>query len=185
MKKLMGILLAVVILAGCRGSGEGVDMPVALRNAVCARGCSFLLHITADYGQEAYTFSMDCRAEPDGTVTFSVTEPDSISGISGIFQSDQGKLTFDDQALAFTPLTDGQLTPVSAPWLLIKTIRGGYIKSAGSSGEGYVFQIDDSYMEQALHLDIYTDAKGTPIAADYLWKDHRIISVRVENFAFL
>lgn len=159
---------------------------MGLRAKLLAQDCQFEAVVTADYGDKVYTFTMVCRTEDDGGLTFTVLEPESIAGITGEIREESGKLTFgDDQALAFDTLAEGQVTPVTAPWLLIKTLRGGYLTSCGTEDELLRVTIDDSYADDALTLDIWLDSLDQPVAADILWQGRRMLSIQVRSFAFV
>ena len=146
MKRCLPLLLCICLLWGCSG-GESMDQALAMRSAIeQANSCAFRARITADYGDQVYVFVMECQADPKGNVTFTVAEPEVIAGITGKLSADGGSLTFDDQVLAIPMLTDEQITPVAAPWILIKTLRAGYITSCS---KGRV-TIDDSYADDAL-----------------------------------
>ena len=95
-----------------------------------ASACVFRMDITADYEDQLHTFSMDCRMDSQGSVTFTVLKPDTIAGITGMLSGDGGGLTFEDTVLHFPMLADGRLSPVSAPWILMKTLRGGNMIAA-------------------------------------------------------
>lgn len=186
MKRWVWILLALVILAGCANENEDLDRAMALRaELLAADGCSFTTTITADYGDKLHTFRVECLANERGGITFSILEPESLSGITGTVSAEGGKLTFDDEMLAFDLLADGQVTPVSAPWLLIKTLRGGYLKSCGQDGELLRLSVDDSYEEDALHLDIWLDGADVPKRAEVVWQQRRILSMTIEDFEIL
>lgn len=149
-------------------------------------GCSFQAVITADYQEELYQFTLDCRCDEQGTLQFTVVEPESISGISGEISGEGGKLTFDnEEALVFQTLADGQITPVTAPWLLVKTLRSGYVTSCCMEEDLLRASIDDSYEDDALHFDIWFTADDIPKCAEILWADRRILSLEVTNFEFL
>ena len=75
--------------------------------------------------------------------------------------------------------------PVCAPWIFAKTLRGGYVTSCGMEEELMRVSIDDSYREDALHLDIWFDEANKPKHAEILWKDRRILSLEVKEFEFL
>ena len=186
LKRCVGIVLLCVLLTGCAGQNQELDRVMTFRAALLAgSGCSFDASVTADYGDEVYTFSMACLGDGQGNLTFSVTEPETISGITGSISNDGGKLTFDDKALAFALLADGQVTPVSAPWLLVKTLRGGYVTSCTMEEDLLRVSIDDSYQEDALHLDIWFGQGDNPVRAEILWDDRRILSLEVKNFEIL
>lgn len=148
-------------------------------------GCSFDAVITADYQDVLYTFEVCCRGDEQGNLTFTVVEPETISGITGSINSEGGELTFDNQALAFERLADGQLTPISAPWLLVRTLRGGYVSSCTTEDQRLRVAINDSYEEDALRLDIWFGAGDVPEYAEILWEDRRIVSLEVKNFEIL
>lgn len=179
-------MLLVLLLCGCSGKSEELDRVMALRAKLLgSAGCSFDTVITADYGDLTCTFSAECVADGQGNLMFTVTKPETIAGITGTVSNEGGKLTFDDTALTFELLADGQVTPVSAPWLLIKTLRGGYVTACGSQGEQITVAIDDSYEEDALHLDIRLGEDDLPVYAEIVWKQRRILSLEIENFKIL
>ena len=128
-KKLAVLLIVLLFLGGCSGKQEELERAMTLRAKLLASECSFDAKITADYGDKLYAFAMTCQGDSRGNLTFTVTEPESIAGITGIISQDGGRLTFDDTALYFDLLTDDQLSPVSAPWIFLKALRGGYITS--------------------------------------------------------
>lgn len=185
MKRVFAAVLAVLMLAGCGLENGELDRAMKLRAELLAAGCSFDAEITADYGDKIYTFSLTCQGNSAGDVTFEVTAPESIAGITGRITDEGGFLTFDDAALAFPLLADEQISPVSGPWILLKTLRGGYVTACGTEGEGLRLSVDDSYEEDALHLDIWLDGNDLPTRAEILWDGRRIVTVAVENFQIL
>lgn len=185
MKRILAIFLLLFTLCGCNVTSSDMDDAMELRNRLLSGGCGFDVKITADYIEKVYKFRMNCSVDSHGTMTFSVTEPDSIAGISGSISDEDAKLTFNDQVLLFETIADGQITPVSAPWLLIRTLRSGYLKACGSYDGGLYIQIDDSYAEDALHLEVWTDENNIPVQAEIQWQGRRVLSMSVENFTFL
>ena len=132
-----------------------------------------------------YQFSMSCKGDKQGNLAFSVTAPESISGITGTVAETGGHFTFDGTALTFATIADGQVTPITAPWLFLKTLRSGYIASCASADGTTYLQIDDSYNDSALHLDIWLDAEDMPVRAEILWEGRRILSIIVKDFLIL
>jgi len=186
MKRIFCLIVCFVILAGCRKTNEELDKALLFRQRLIAGdGCKFICGITADYGDVIYQFSMDCQSNKQGDLSFSVTEPESIAGIAGAITDIGGHLTFDGTALAFAPIADGQLTPVTAPWIFLKTLRSGYIASCARVDGGIYLQINDSYLENALHLDIWLNDDGQPIQGEILWEGRRVLSVTVKDFTIL
>ena len=185
MRKLAVIMCIALLLSGCMGGNQELDRAMELRALLLSNSCSFQTEITADYGDKIHTFGMYCEADSQGNVGFSVTSPDSISGITGRFSNREGQLTFDDVALTFPLLADGQVTPVSAPYILIKTLQGGYVRSVGLDGDYLRVTIDDSYEEDALQVDIWLDGNNLPIRAEILYDGRRILSMAITDFRFL
>lgn len=145
-------------------------------------GCTFRADITADYGDRLYAFSVSCEGNSQGDLSFTVAEPEPISGIAGTVTRGSGFLTFDDTALQFPLLADGQLAPVSAPWVFLRTLRSGCLTSAGADGELLRLSIDDSYREDALHLDIWLGEEDLPVRAEILYGERKILSMDVRDF---
>lgn len=179
---LLLLLVPVCLLAGC-AENDVLNRMMSLReNLLAGNGCSFDVQVTADYEDQLFTFSMQCTADPEGTVNFTITAPETLAGIGGQISAKEGHLEFEDKVLVFDLLTNGIATPVSAPWLLVRTLLGGYISAGGADGELYLFQIDDSYEEDPLRLDIWIDENNIPVAADIIWDGRRVVALTIENF---
>ena len=183
MKRFGVLLMLVVLFTGCTGKGQELDHVMALRGAMLgAETISFQAEVTADYGDALHEFSVECQGDNRGDLRFEVIGPESISGITGEFASGQGKLTFDDVALAFPLLADGQISPVSGPWIFLKTLLGGYLTSCCQEGEYLRVTIDDSYADDALQLDIWLDEDEDPVRAEISFDGRRIVTMDIEDF---
>ena len=186
MKRVAAILVVLSVLVGCKSLSSEIDRAMSLRSRLLrSNGLEFDAKITADYGDRIHNFSMHCSSDTLGNIKFTVTEPSTIAGITGTVSEDGGKLTFDDQALAFELLADGQIAPVSAPWILIHTLFSGYLSSCGIDGSGLRISIDDSFKDAPLHIDIWTDQEDLPVRGEVLWQGRRILSIEVSDFKIL
>ena len=178
------VLCLIFFLNGC-ASNRPVENALLLRDKIAnSNGCSFYAKIVADYGNEIYSFSMDCLTDKVGNLTFTVVKPTTLNGITGKVDVAGGAITFDDKILAFQTMADGQVTPVSAPWLLIKALRSGYIKGCTDEKDGFQISVDDSYEEDALHLNIWVQ-DDVPRSGEIFWQGRRVLTVTVENFLYL
>lgn len=185
MKRASWILLLGIVLCGCSGE-DLLDRALEFRTRMlAASGCIFHAEVTADYGDKLYTFGMDCSADADGKLSFRVAEPETIQGISGSVDNSGGELTFDDTVLQFDLLADRQLSPVSAPWVLVKSLRSGYIASAGEEDGLLRLTLYDSYEDGALQVDVWMDEKDLPVRFEILYKGKRILSVMVKDFKLM
>lgn len=179
------VIILAVLLTGCSSEEKGMDRVLQLRqNLQECTGCSFAVEITADYGDELYTFEVQCSMDEQGNLAFTISEPETIAGITGTITDTGGNLTFDDQMLAFPVLTDGLITPVSAPWVLLRTLRGGYLRACSESEAGLMVIIDDSYQDDSLQLDIWLDEEDLPKEAEILWQGRRVVSMTVKDFVY-
>lgn len=183
--KWMCCLLLASLLSGCAAENRELARAMEFREKLlAAQGCTFQVEVTADYGDSLQSFSMDCRGDEQGTVAFTLTAPERIGGIQGEIDNGGGNILYDGEALSFPLLTDDLLTPASAPWIFLKTLRSGYLTSACQEEDRLHLCIDDSYEEDALFLDIWLNEEDQPERADILHDGHRILSLEVENFVF-
>ena len=183
MKQLAAVMIALVLLSGCTGKRDELDRAMKLRASLLGcLGCSFDVTITADYGDELHKFSMNCRSGGRGDVEFTVLQPESIAGITGQISSGEGKLTFDDVVLQFPLLADNQVTPISGPWILMKTLLGGYLTAVCEEDDLLHLTINDSYEEDALQMEIWLNSDDVPVCAEILYDGRRIVTMTVENF---
>ena len=98
------------------------------------------------------------------------------------WDSGTGNLTFDDVVLSFALLADGQLTPVSMPWVVVNALRSGYIVSAGKEGDHTRLTVKDTYAADALRVDLWLDDADIPVQAEVAWQDRRILTMEIQNF---
>lgn len=185
MKRIALLLCALLLLTGCSGKNQDLDAAMNLRSKLLSKAVSFDAQVTADYGDKTYTFSMNCKADTQGNLTFTVVEPEIISGITGKVSATGGKLVFDDVALGFDLMADEQFSPVSGPWLLMKTLRSGYLTSCNREGDALRISIDDSYNDDALHLDIWLNGEDVPVRGEIMWQGRRLLTISVKNFTFV
>lgn len=182
MKRFWAAMMLVMFLAGCQKDGGEFEKVMGLRSRILnSNGCSFEAEVTADFSDHAYSFAMDCEADGQGNVSFAVTSPETIAGISGRVESGTGKLVFDNTALVFDLKADGYLSPVSAPWIVMKALRSGYVRICGEEEGKIRATIHDSYEEDALHLELWL-AEGNPVWAEIYQDNRRILTVGVKNF---
>lgn len=186
MKRRLAVLVcALYLLSGC-SSHNNMDKAISLRTDILSgSGCAFECEITADYGEKLYTFGMECKGDKEGNLTFTVSKPTTIAGICGSVTGTKGALTFDDRVLAFETIADGYLTPVSAPWVFLKTLRSGYLRSCVETEDGICMQIDDTYAESSLQLWIYADKNAVPTGGEIFWNNRRILTLHVDQFTIL
>ncbi len=173
------------MLCGCTQNNKPIDRAMSLRQSVLkGNGCSFSVMLTADYQDVCYEFAMKCDADGQGNVHFEVTSPDSINGIKGMISEGSRKLTFDDQALLFSMLADGQISPVCGPWVFLKALRNGYIDSCAQEDNGLLIRLSDTIADNVVKINVQT-RDNIPYFAEIIYDEKRILSMRIENFCVL
>lgn len=186
MRRIITVICLLILLAGCGGNNAELDKAMTLRkNVISAEKCSFRASITAEYDDIIHSFDLKCETEKNHEMLFEVVKPDTIAGITGKITQSDGMLTFDNEMLAFALLIDGRLSPISAPWLMLQMIKGGYIVACGEEGDGAHIQLEDTYEGEKILLDLYTDKHNKPIRADIIWNGMRSLSVVVSDFSIV
>ena len=110
MKRLIGLCVLMIFLVGCSHESSALDRAMQLRSQLMAQEyCSFEAHIVADYGDVIYNFTLDCVGNATGDIRFTVTEPESSSGITGKLSQQSSQITFDDVALSFPMLAEATM----------------------------------------------------------------------------
>ena len=183
MKKLALSFLMLFLLTGCAQKTPELQKAMELRESLLnGEGCSFLCEITADYGDSVHKFSADCQGDAQGNVTFTVTAPETISGIRGQISDRGGEILFDETALHFGLLTDRQLSPVSGPWIFLKTLRGGYLMNGGKEEDLIHIGARDSYEEDALLVDLWLGPGEMPQRSEILFRGRKILTLEIQDF---
>ncbi len=179
------LFAAMLMIAGCSSKKDGQNDMLKLREVISGKEYAFLAIIHADFGDNTYDFKLDCQFDTAGSMTFSIVSPDTISGITGKIHSSGGELTFDDKAVAFHLLADGNISPVCAPWLAMRGVRSGFISSWGSEQDGKVFTIDDTFEDLNVSFRVLVARDLQIKSVEIYWEDRCILSIAVENFRYL
>ena len=82
-------------------------------------------------------------------------------------------------------LAEGRLAPISAPWVLLKALRSGYISSVGKEGEQWRLTVLDSYEEDALVIDVWFEDDWRPIHSEILFMGEKILTMTLSDLRFV
>ena len=159
-----------------------MEEALALRSRCLAGTVSFEAEIRADYITNIESFRLDCAFDETGRMSFTVTDPDDIGGIQGTVTGTEGTVTFDDVVLGYPLLAEGRISPLAAPWVLVKALREGCIIAVGREGESLHLTVDDSYADNALTVDIWLE-EGKVEEAEIAWEGRRCVTMTVEDFS--
>ena len=186
MKRMAVFLMLVCMLTGCGNSNPEMEKVLDLRQKLLsANQCRFETEVTADYGDKLFVYTASCIMDGNGDLTVTVTSPESIQDITLSISDDGGRIVFAEQALHFPLLAEDALSPVSAPWIVMKTLRSGYLTSVCTEDGGMHLTIHDGYSEDALMADIRLDGNDCPFRADILHEGVRILSLTIRDFQIL
>lgn len=181
MKKWLPLLL--VFLLGCSGADPAMEEALELRSRLLAASAiSFEAEIGADYIDSIEQFTLDCAFDGTDRMTFTVTEPSDIAGLSGSCTGTEGTVEFDDTVLAFPLMADGRLSPLAGPWVLVKALKEGAIIAVSKEGELLHVTVDDSYADDALTVDVWIEA-GEIEEAEIAWEGRRCLTMDVDGFS--
>lgn len=115
-KKLALLLCAFPILLSACSAKSPAQPPLTFRTALLqAGGCTFTAAITADYGETAASFTLDCAFSPETGASVTVTEPESIAGIQAQVKNTAASVSYDGMQLGLGSLANGNLAPLAAP----------------------------------------------------------------------
>lgn len=185
MKRIPITILLSLFLFGC-GSKTNSNIVISTRAAIHnSEKCSFYASVTADYTDQAIAFKMNCLRDNTGSINVTVTEPESISGITGRICDGSGQLIFDETVLAVELVADGAVSPIATPWLFMEALLSGYISYSGPDGDLVRTRIDDTYSGVQYSMDLWQDNKGTPVRAEIIWEGRRILSIDIDGFTML
>ena len=179
---MLWTLIPIVLLTGCTMGREEMEEALAFRSSIlAAESVRFEAEISADYIDRIEEFDLACETDSAGALTFRVTEPEEISGITGTVAGEEGTLTFDETVLAFPLLADERLSPVSGPWVMMKALRSGCITAVVREGETLHLTVDDSYGDDPLTLEIWIEGDEVD-GCEISWRGRRQMTMDIGDF---
>lgn len=186
-RRWLCLCLTALLLTGCGNGGQApMDQALAFRARLLeAGGCSFLTEVTADFGTHTYDFTMSCQTDGEGVLSFTVTAPESISGIGGTVSGESGTISYGETVLAIPSLAQGRLSPVAAPYALSQCWRAGYIATCGTQETMTHFSVETRFLEEPITTETWLDTElGVPLRAEICYNNQRIVTLTFSGFQF-
>lgn len=176
-------MLCALLLVGCASEESVLEPAIEFRAALLqAGGCSFHARIEADFGESVEQFSVDCDYHTDGTAVLTLTEPETLAGITASVTERGGKVTYEGMSVDFGLLANGNVIPAAAPALAALAWSGEYIAAAGWEEEVYRVTYEKDFDEERLQIDAYF--KNTlPILAEVCYNNQRILKLEISEFS--
>lgn len=182
MRRFAAVLILIgMFLAGCTAQKDTLSPAIGFRASLARGGCSFHAVVQADLGETAVRFAMNCNVTPDGALTLSVTEPETLAGITARVAAQSGKLTYDGMAMDFGLLANGNVIPAAAPAIVADCWLRQYISSAGQEEERYRVTYERGFDEKKLFVDTWFENE-IPICAEVCYNGQRILKLQITDF---
>ena len=155
-----------------------------LRTRLLERGCRFTAGIEAHLDDGTAEFTLNCACDPEGSVTIEVTQPETVAGITATVEPGAREARFEDVALDFGLLSEGQLAPMAIPQLLYGAWTGEYIREAGADGDRLTAVYLSGWGDRELVIEQWMTGDGVPTYADLWCGNQNAASVKLSDFSF-
>ena len=182
-KKVLCCAMIMLCLSGCGKSDKLKQQPLELRTALLEKGgCSFQADITVDFPDRAYDFSVTCDYHSGEYAKITVLSPDEIAGIAAKVSGSGASVEFDDVALDFGQLANGNVSAMEAAWLLAKCWDSAYISAAGKDGEFLRVTYLEGYGDGQLTVDTWLNEAGEPVRGEIAYDGMRCLTLEITQF---
>ena len=185
MRRLSAILLGCLFLfCGCGEKDGHLSEGIAFRSKLVQQnGCRFRAEITADKGSDILRFCLDCEGDGQGNVSFVLTEPETLAGISGTISEAGGKITYDGMSVDFGLLLQDAIAPAAAPALLVNSWISGYMLWGGKDGETYCMCCEQVLEGRSLEVESFFKNE-LPFYAEVCYNGSRILEIQIIDFQY-
>ena len=140
--------------------------------------------ITADYGESAASFTLDCVFSPETGASVTVTEPESIAGIQAQVKDTAASVSYDGMQLGLGSLANGNLAPLAAPYVLGQCWAGEYIDATGTEDGLLRTTYRMGYEEKELVVDTWFSQEPlTPVRAEISFEGRMVLRTDISAFS--
>lgn len=183
MKRLIALFVFVVILCGCSENDARLSAVDQLRHMISqGSGVSFDAQVTAYYPDGEFTFSLRCDCEIPEKMDFRVIAPLSIKDIGGSIDLSGGSIKFDEVVLGFPLVSQYSLSPVCAPWMFIRALTDGYVRSSIRDDGGVFMVLVHALEGEEFRFDIKMSDKEIPESCEIYFDGQRILTLLISEF---
>ena len=178
-KKLALLLCTVPMLLSACSAKRPAQPPLTFRTALLQSG-----GITADYGESAASFTLDCVFSPETGASVTVTEPESIAGIQAQVKDTAASVSYDGMQLGLGSLANGNLAPLAAPYVLGQCWAGEYIDSTGTEDGLLRTTYRMGYEEKELVVDTWFSQEPlAPVRAELSFEGRMVLRADISAFS--
>lgn len=173
----------MLILTACRAPDGAMQQALRLRTELLqAGGCRYAADVSVHYDDVRFDFSLDCVCRSDGAAQMTVRAPQTLAGIAAELEADSARVEFEDTAVAFGLMADGNLAPMQLPQLLVQALCADYIEAAGRDGEGLRVTYLHGYDDAELTVDVWLSAALVPETAEVSYQGQMLASMTITDF---
>jgi hypothetical protein len=143
------------------------------------------VEIRADSGEECaeYTVQLDYQNGETPRAEITVQEPESIAGISAVYEADSRTLTYEDTVLQTLLPERGGLTPVDAGPAILYSLTTAEPTAVWTEEDLMVLQYREETEEGAVVQELYLNlSDGMLTAARVFFNETQIITCKFTQF---
>ena len=173
-------LLLLLPLSACSAEQSARDQVRELQERFQTSTQRFSAHITADYGELVYEFTLRFDSAAG---TLEVLAPDILAGIS-IGISESGTVLHYEGAMLNTgPLTEDGLSPLAALPAIVRQWREGFVTQAHyETFQGIPVVVMTSHIsDHVLHMTRFDRETGIPVQAEIVAEGFVVLSCIFEG----
>lgn len=128
-------MITLLLLSACAVGGGGSEVEQLAQdirgNYLSMSACHSTIEVTADYGQRIYSYTMEMTWESEGDTVLTITQPESIAGVTVRVADGETVLIYDDVQVETGPLYEGGMSPVDVVPTLLQSAKEGFIAECG------------------------------------------------------
>lgn len=187
-KRGLGLLAALLLLlTGC-GGGDSASGEELLARYAAMEGCELEAVVKCEYADELRSYTLRCAYVPAGESQVTVLAPESLAGLSAVFDGETCTLRYDGLVLPAGTLGDSQLSPAEALPRLIDALRTGYLLEQSREDIGgetlHRLTVETETAGAKEYWTAWLRDDGTPTAAEITVKEKLIFRMEFTAFAF-
>lgn len=147
-----------------------------------AGGCRYAADVSVNYDDVRFDFSLDCVCGADGAARMTIRAPQTLAGIAAELSAGSARVEFEDTAVAFGLMADGNLAPMQLPQLLVQALCADYIEAAGREGDAVRVTYLHGYDEKELTVDVWLSGALMPDYAEVSYQGQMLAAMTITDF---
>lgn len=147
-----------------------------------AGGCRYAADVSVNYDDVRFDFTLDCVCGADGAARMTIRAPQTLAGIAAELEASSARVEFEDTAVAFGLMADGNLAPMQLPQLFVQALCADYISSAGQEGDAVRVTYLHGYDDDELTVDVWLSGALMPDYAEVSYQGQMLAAMTITDF---